>query len=268
MKVFKLAKAITSACDGNPKIFKKINKAASDAIATTGNSATKSVVNPAYYQAINGIKVPKVAKEVIEQSRLYRQQNFIPSSQRILDGFKDGGSNARYLDDGSVVDSAREVIVVDRTKDSQLCSIISDFKTKIKDIDTDEELPSEFTQNYIFNRFAKKSLSASEIIEYPDGMEKYLGEILENGTPTCRHLALLYKILGDDIGLETDLVRGMATIGRKTERHAWVKIAEDGCTALSDPTNNIMTGYLEDVADSAFGEVYCRYVMTDGLPFD
>jgi len=266
MKVLKLAQAI--ATDGKTKIFRKVNKLATDAMVSATGSAHKSVVDPAFYQAVNGIQLPKAVREAIEQSRLYREQNFIPSSQRILDGFKDGGSNARYLDNGSVVDSTREIIVVDRAKDSRLSSIVSDFEAEFADVDTREVLPSDFTQKYVFERFARKTFDAPEFIEYPVGSEMYLGEILENGTPTCRHLALLYKILGDDIGLETDLVRGMASFNGHTGKHAWNIITEDGCTGIVDAANNIMTGYPENVVNSVFGQTYCKYIMPCGFSYD
>ena len=101
-------------------------------------SVQNSVVDPMYYQTINGIKHSSIDKKALEQSRFFKKENYIPHTEKILDGFKDGGSFSEITDDGSVINGIREVIVVDRKKDENLRDIIADFKNEATKVDTDE----------------------------------------------------------------------------------------------------------------------------------
>ena len=256
---------ITSLNNINNISFKSIEKIKKGAEGEeTKTSVQQSVVDPLYYQSITGVKPQLANAKAVEQSRFFKKENYIPHTEKILDGFKDGGSFSQVLDDGSVVNGNREVIVVDRTKDENLRDIIADFKNEATKVDTDEELLSDFTLKYVYENFVKDNNQKE--IEYEVGKEVLLGEILLNSKPVCRHVALLYKILADEIGIEADYIRGGFQYGEEKGRHAWVQVHEYGCTSIIDPSNNLVLANEEATFQKKDGSIFTiKYDMPDNL---
>jgi transglutaminase/protease-like cytokinesis protein 3 len=66
-----------------------------------------------------------------------------------------------------------------------------------------------------------------------------IGDVAEKGGGgACRHRALLFKLMADEAGLHTALVRGNARFGERGGGHAWneVRLA-DGRSLLVDVMN-------------------------------
>ena len=247
------------------KSIEKIKKGAEG--EETKTSVQQSVVDPLYYQSITGVKPQLANAKAVEQSRFFKKENYIPHTEKILDGFKDGGSFSQVLDDGSVLNGNREVIVVDRTKDENLKDIIEDFKKEAEKVNTNEDLLSDFALKYVYENFVQDNNQKE--IEYEVGKEVLLGEILLNSKPVCRHVALLYKILVDEIGIEADYIRGDFQYGEDRGRHAWNQVHEDGCTSLVDPSHCITTGYPEVYYRQKDGSILTiKYSMPEALKND
>lgn len=256
---------ITSLNNINNISFKSIEKSQKREEGETEKaSVQQSSVDPLYYQSITGIKPHETNLKAVAQSLFFVKENYIPHTEKILDGFKDGGSFSQVLDNGSVINGKREVIIVDRTKDENLKDIIEDFKKEAAKVDTNEELLSEFALNYVYENFVQDNNQKE--IEYEIGQEVLLGDILLNSKPVCRHVALLYKILADEVGIEADYIRGDFKYGEETGRHAWVQVLEDGCTSIMDPTLNLESGYTEIAFRKKDGSILeIKYSMPEAL---
>ena len=137
-------------------------------------------------------------KEAILQSKNYFKDSIITADEKILDGFKDGGRKRN-----------REIICVDRKKDVKLQKIINEVKENVKNLpyynpETGEYIEKE---DYIYD-YVKKLEKFNIAEKLPEGKEILLGDIIGTESACCRHLALLFKILSDETGVKTDLVRG------------------------------------------------------------
>lgn len=70
----------------------------------------------------------------------------------------------------------------------------------------------------------------------------------------CRHRSLLFKVLGDEAGLEVSLVRGNMRSGNGFGGHAWNEVRfSSGETSIMDvmnPQQNHVPLSLRDAADA------------------
>ena len=151
-----------------------------------------------------------------EQSKNYFKNSIIPADEKILDGFKDGGRSGR-----------REIICVDRKKDIKLQKIIDEVKKDVEGVVPDFDIETgKYTdkETYIFDyvkNLNKHNLDAKKL---PEGKEMLLGDIIGTESASCRHFALLFKILCDEVGIKSDLVRGEIHNPKNPEEsfaHAW-----------------------------------------------
>lgn len=238
-----------------------------------------SIVNAgdvnSFHRNIN-LSEPEVIPDVIEirpdVSPIQQSQNFnsthnIPCDEVVVDGYRDGGRGAQFMDDGSVY-SSREIIVVDRTRDVALQRMIQDVKTKTAGMNPKQK--AAFLQDYIARKCgdggnAYRNLGA--FVNNNKSQEVLLGDIIEMQPPVavCRHRSLLLKVLGDELGLHVELQRGnfyeggqpiydlQGNLMNHGGGHAWNVIKfEDGTSAIYDAmhnrTSNITAGSVDSYA--------------------
>ena len=177
------------------------------------------------------LKTSVAAHEVMN---LFLKQHFLGPEVRIPDGYFDGGRHMVVSESGGVA-SPREILLVDRTRDVALES----YSAYARSAAIQALPPLQRIQ-----RLAARIDSAST----PPGGERWVGPSIEQiqrefvnkplllgdvldqcQSGVCRHRALLFKILADDAGLKTALVRGnYAKSATNTFAHAWNEVTLDG----------------------------------------
>ena len=191
----------------------------------------------------------------IAQTNKFNVEHKINCDEYIVDGYKDGGRNA-YFDENGHITSSREIIVVDRAKDIALQNMIKEVKAKTSGMSPKRK--AAFIQKYVYEKCGKQNLQKGNRkiwSEKNKNKEILLGDIVNENPPVavCRHRSLLSKILGDEVGLHIELQRGNFADGYVSGGHAWNVVKfEDGTSAIYDAmhnkTSNITKGHVENYA--------------------
>ncbi|MED5587150.1 MAG: EDR1-related protein, partial [Verrucomicrobiota bacterium] len=194
--------------------------------------------------ALTEEELPKkavVRAEARQVINAYHKGHFVAPAMRIPDGYADGGTYMKIKEDGTVV-ATREVIMVDRKRDSKLAGYI-DFARGKKDLPEVER--AQILARYIDSMTSpngqrdQAEAATRQLMDYRNS-EILLGQVAEYcGGGVCRHRSLLFKIMGDEAGLKVGLRRGhMKSRGRLLGRHAWNEITlEDGSRRIVDVMN-------------------------------
>ena len=181
----------------------------------------------------------------VEQSQKFNQTHRVDVGEVVMDGYKDGGRGLRFDSNGNPINTpTREIIVLDRGKDTKLQSIISDVKNKTAGMSDKEK--AAFLQKYVHNLTGDGNIAAKNGSSWDRahvGQEVLLGDIVTNNPPVavCRHRSLLFKVLGDEIGLDIELQRGnfYDSYSGDGGGHAWNTVRfKDGTSAIYDAMHN------------------------------
>jgi len=213
-----------------------------------------------------------------EQARLFNRENRLAGT--VLDGYKDGGRSSRVDDEGRVIGSSREVIVVDRVEDSELKEMIEAAKqinqrhgNGMRAIFELSKLVYEEMHDAHAIRESKRKLAQSP------GEERLLGNItIKQGLAgTCRHRSLLFQVLAAEIGINTSLVRGDMAFDEDDipGGHAWNEVQLLNNQYLIDINNPPLgrkfgnldyTAFMQNGGFPKIGEnrTNRRYIQVDG----
>ena len=227
--------------------------------STNGTSIVKRTgdVEVGVIAAEPAAQAHSASRNAIQQSQNFNATHKVGVDEVIMDGYKDGGRHLRFDEYGNPINNPnREIIVVDRTRDTQLQSIISDVKRKTRNMS--DKKKAAFLQDYVYKlcgdgRAADKNCNSWT--EINKGREVLLGDIVTQQPPiaVCRHRSLLLKILGDEVGLKVELQRGNFNNSWGSGGHAWNVIKfEDGTSAIYDAmhnkTSNTTPGHVDNYA--------------------
>jgi len=187
-------------------------------------------------------KVPPAAQAAMND---YYKQHYVGPGTKIPDGYVDGG-RGMALDAEGRARSRREILLVDRAGDRELARHLEYARsTNLLVLP-----PLERTQRlaeYIDRlstppggvRWAEPAVQ--ELTQEFADKPIRIGEVLEQGQAgVCRHRSLLFKLMADEAGLKTALVRGNYAIsGKAVGGHAWNEIhLDDGRNLLVDVMHN------------------------------
>lgn len=187
---------------------------------------------------------PVLKPEAEEAVGAWRFENYVSPALRIPDGFTDGG-HAMGIAANKRLTSSRELLVVDRAKDSRLREHIavarSQEVTGLPPLDRAMRLASYVDKLFTKNGRRKASADQAEVI---GDKYKNRGVLLGDVEPicgggACRHRMLLFKVLADEAGLSVAMVRGKYrhSDGRLGQ-HAWNELyLDDGSVFLVDIMN-------------------------------
>lgn len=152
----------------------------------------------------------------LEASNNYASENSL--SQRIPDGFRTAGRNHVFESNGSFKPADRAATVVDRTKDTKLNEVIADAKERFAALPPEER--AKALAKYVHDLIAPPGTAGPEqeqayraLMKEHAGKSLLLSEFLGKGS--CTQEALLLKVLADELGLKSQLVRG------NNGTHAW-----------------------------------------------
>lgn len=229
----------------------------------------KAAVEP----EIKPVDTPVQVINPIEQSKSFNSTHRIDADTRVADGYKDGGRRLRFDDNGNPINRpSREIILVDRQQDKKLQDIIAEVKKKTAKMN--EKQKAAFLQKYICE-ISGGTHPDAKIGDIWDnnhiGKEILLGDIItaKPAVAVCRHRSLLYKILGDEVGLRVELQRGNFHDDWGGGGHAWNTVRfEDGTSAIFDAmhnkSSNTTPGHVDDYAKKYF-TVDDQQLYADGL---
>ncbi len=174
------------------------------------------------------------------QSDGYQSRNRIDRGVPIADGFYDGGRGMQTDAKGHVT-SPREILIVDRAHDPQLRKWIKEAQ-KLRKLPEQERLVKLAQLVYTELSPRDKNLKSMAVFEKwlptKENQPLLIGEVKGLGAGVCRHKSLLFKVLADEAGLQTALVRGFAEDDSGAGGHAWNEVTlANGKTLVVDPTN-------------------------------
>lgn len=147
--------------------------------------------------------------KAIAQSNDYAKQHLL--QDKIQDGFRTAGQYREFTPDGRFSASDRAATIVDRANDPKLRQIIDDAKTQFADLPPRERAraladyvnkimgPSDGNEQALDDRYRKRMQESA-------GKSLLLSDFVGEGA--CTQRALLLKVLADEMGLNSSIVRG------------------------------------------------------------
>ena len=197
----------------------------------------------------------------------FRRQHYLGPGVAIPDGYEDGGRGMK-LDAGEHPSSGREILLVDRTNDVVLARDLAFARSpELQPLPPLERalrlavyIEKETTPPG-GARWDEKTCDQFE--KEVAGKPVLLGEwIDQTHAGVCRHRSLLFKILADEAGLKSALVRGnYGSIGG----HAWNELfLDDGRRVLVDV---MLKGGKQDFPEVNSPEVAQHYLKVNGSPW-
>ena len=210
-----------------------------------------------------------------EQSNSFNVKHNIGTDETIQNGYRDGGRAFSFDVNGNRVDKngnpvpagfGREIIVVDYSKDTKLQSYISDVKNATRGMN--EAQKADYVHKYVRDLASQNGRLTPKICEdnsnlLPNGQEMLLSDIFGQGAAVCRHRSLMYKILGDEVGLKVELQRGnyfSDGLGSYGGGHAWnIVNYSNGDVAIHD----VMHDTVSSITPGNFSSKANNYYTVD-----
>lgn len=201
-------------------------------------------LNPkSFSDGLHTPKGPYVASEKsVQLSNKYLGKNYLSENDRIIDGFRDGGHSAKFGKFGDIISGNREVITIDLKLDAYLRNAIRYAKENTAGLSEKEKV--KYIYKIIHNisgDFQKGDKRALILGEKGRCQEILLGKVFEKEAATCRHKALMFKILSQECGLKTRMIRGAAIDLGGFGGHVWNEVKlSNGRKLLVDVQNSII----------------------------
>lgn len=211
------------------------------------------------------------AKRVLET---FLQTSYLAPGTLIPDGYFDGGRRMQ-LDAQDHASSHREILLVDRPHDAELTRELAYARTlrALPPLDRAKQL-SLYVDQALSPRGGTPLLKPTmdELEHEYANKPLRIGDVCEQyHAGVCRHRSLLFKVLGDEAGLKTALVRGtyMHLHAGGGGAHAWNEVQlEDGRRFLVDTTLHPKDPFPEITTPQVTSaETAKRYVKEGGAPF-
>lgn len=180
------------------------------------------------------------SKRAAECSEEYLRTNYLSENQKIIDGFRDAGGGASFDSFGKALFAKREVITIDKELDVYLRNAINYVKQNTTQMSEKKKLKLIYNLMLDISGDAQKAVKRSEHLgNSAAGEERLLGKIFEHGAAVCRHKALMFKILADEAGIKTRILRGNMIDFGGVGRHVWNEVKlKDGRKILIDIQNS------------------------------
>ena len=183
-----------------------------------------------------------LAYDPIEQSLHYQKTGKISKDIKIADGFKDAGKSGKKSRNGRS-ESNREIIVVDRRQDNTLREMIDYTKQNTRGMNEKEKVT--FLTSLLNNINGGRPKRVKTGFLPKRSTEVFLGNSIEEDYAVGRHIALLFKVIGDEIGIKNDLIKGTLA----GSKHAWnVVHYSNGQKLIQDCTNGLTEDYRSSFA--------------------
>lgn len=201
----------------------------------------------------------------------YLKQHYLGPDLQIPDGYIDGGRGMKF-DADSHAKSGREILLVDRTKDTALALDLAFARSPelqaLPPLERAQRLAARIDAETTPPggiRWVGKTTEDFET-EFKN-KPLYIGEWVDQcHSGVCRHRSLLFKILADEAGLKSALVRGnYAGSSGARGAHAWNELyLEDGRRVLVDVMHKRDAQKFPEVTSP---DVISHYLRVDNTPW-
>lgn len=213
-------------------------------------------------------EVPAGVRDVVT---MYHRRHNVGPGTRIPDGFLDGGRQM-LIDTAGRAASAREILVVDRTRDAELAADLAFARSSelraLAPLARAERIAAHIHERTTPPGGTRWVFPTAERlqVEYANKLLLIGDWVDQCQAGVCRHRALLFKLLADEAGLRSALVRGIfAPQGPPGFAHAWNEIElADGGRLLVDVMRHGGEAEFPAVTDP---QVVERYLKPDGTPW-
>jgi hypothetical protein len=199
-------------------------------------------------------KVPPAAQDVMNA---FFNKHYVGPELRVPDGYVDGGRHMQ-LDAQSQASSGREILLVDREHDTELSKFLAFARApEVRALGTIDRMQrlAEYIDRLSTPPGGRRWIgpAVDDITKEFTNKPLRIGDVVDQcSSGVCRHRSLLFKLLGDEAGLKTALVRGnygmdagqappgaQLVKGMKGFPHAWNEVElEDGTRVLVDVMHN------------------------------
>ncbi len=201
---------------------------------------------------------PPALEKHVEQAIRFNNESRLPETEKIAYGYKDGGRQAQYGDEMKTVIGTRtreSIEVKSPDQDPTLKKAIDFAKVKMAGM-TATEQKAKFLSQYVGELlhnggdFNSHEARLKTIPDNENGKGRVsLGQLIEAEVGVCRHRSLLFKVLADETGVPTALVRGQFQGPRESGAHAWNEVLlENGKKLLVDATHGKVMHMDDDYA--------------------
>lgn len=222
-----------------------------------------SKLNPKSFA--DGSHTPRIAfaksNQSIDLSNEYLRSNYLSENEKLIDGFRDAGGGAVFDHCGNIIFAKREVITIDRNADVYLRNAIDYVKQNTANMSEKKKLKFIYNVVHDISGNAEKAVEKSELMGNASaGKELLLGKIFEHGAAVCRHKSLMFKILAEEVGIKTRVLRGNAMDLGGFGRHVWNEVKlQDGSKFLVDVQNSkIVDLYAQNASKNPKLASYCN----------
>jgi serine/threonine protein phosphatase 1 len=200
-------------------------------------------------------------QDAIAQSIRFNHLHRIGEKEKILFGYRDGGRSTGFDGAGNALTPYREVMIVeDPAIDPPLQQVITQARdlvrglSEYKAIDTLADFVADTLK---INDDAENEKILADVDGSGElrGQKITLGQMITAGTGVCRHRSLLFKVLADDLGIATALVRGNYDSPQGSGGHAWNEVVTSSGERLVVDVMHRMSSDVRDGYFASYGTV-------------
>jgi len=174
---------------------------------------------------------PVLRKSARRAVETYRREHYLGPDITLPEGFQDGGRAMKFDAKGHPT-SEREILMVNRAQDAGLARLLAFARSAelrtLSPLERAQRLAGFIDQQTTPAGGSRWEEQIAEQLEREFANQAVLlGEWLNQGhAGLCRHRALLFKLLGDEAGLKTALIRG--NYDNDANAHTWNELFPGG----------------------------------------
>ncbi|HEY9784730.1 MAG TPA: hypothetical protein V6D17_04945 [Candidatus Obscuribacterales bacterium] len=202
-----------------------------------GNRVEQRVLTPAEHQKFVVSKPP--SETALQQTNDFAKSHELKGP--VEDGFTYGGANRTFDATGKPTWGDSPSFVVDK---QELAPIIAEAKQKFAHLPPGER--AKELAEFVRAKFNPPGMSPEEVnqwylkfLDEHPGERVTLGRFLAEGKGVCAQEAVLLKVLGDELGLPTTLVRGNGINRGNDINHVWTTIDTGNGPRVYDPKQRL-----------------------------
>ena len=173
----------------------------------------------------------------------------------IQDGFHFTGQNREIDELGKPHWGVIPITVIDKT---ELAPVIQDARARFAHLPPQERAVS--LAQYVRDKLTPAGYSAEDIndwyiafMDLAPNQRVSMGRFLQEGKGACAQKALLFKVLGDEMGLNVTVIRGNGTYGGIAMNHIWTTVDFGDGPRVFDPHQKIYNVPTRDVPSHVAG---------------
>jgi len=178
------------------------------------------------------LRPARVEGEGARQTAAYLASGRIEPGARLVDGFAvPSATTSATIVDGAVRNLG-EVMVLDRRRDARLAPHLAHARGLRRLPERQRSFAlGDYVRRLLIREGRTHDETADSLRRWTtrfNNREILLGDVVATHAGICRHLALLFKVLADEAGLQVALVSGGLALPDRAGLHAWNEITYSG----------------------------------------